>query len=62
MNNLSPKDTEISIEAARKAQEIFLQKLESQSLPAMKTWEYFRGRAVKYEQEVKAKGYPWERK
>jgi len=61
MNELSPEDTKLSIEAGKKAQESFLRKLESQGLPAQKTWTYFRSRVIKYEKEVKEKGHPWER-
>lgn len=62
MNKLSPADMKISLAAAKKAQESFLNKLESEGLPARRVWKYFRSRVIKYQTEVKEKGYPWEAK
>jgi len=62
MNELSDADVKISYKAGIDAQESFLKKLESQGLPARNTWKYFRSRVIKYQDEVKAKGYPWARK
>jgi TRAP-type C4-dicarboxylate transport system substrate-binding protein len=62
VNDLSPEDQKISDDAAKKAQEIFITRIESQGLPARKVWDYFRAQVVKYEKEVEEKGYPWKRK
>jgi TRAP-type transport system periplasmic protein len=62
VNELSPEDMKLSADATKKAQDMFIAKLESQKLPARKVWDYFRGQVVKYENEVKEKGYPWKRK
>ena len=61
VNKMSPGDAAVIREAGQKAQDTFINKLESQGLPARKTWDYFRSRVVYYEKEIKEKGYPWER-
>ena len=62
MKRLSPEDDKTAREAGRQAQEWFLAKQESGGAPAKKVWDYFQNSQRKYEEEVKAKKYPWERK
>lgn len=58
---LSPAQDKIAREAGAKAQEYFLNKQESDGYPAKVVWDYFKKSQQKYEDEIKAKGYPWER-
>lgn len=62
IQKLSPQEDKIAREAGKKAQEWFLNKQESDGHPARKVWDYFQKSQAKYEQEIKTKGYPWERK
>ncbi len=62
MNEISPEQLQVSNAAAEKADQTFIKNLESKGLPAEKVWDYFRGRVVEYQKEVKAKGHPWDRK
>ena len=59
-NKLSPSDEALSEAAGKKAQDDFLKNLESKGLHPRETWDFFRARVVKYQKEVKEKGYPWE--
>jgi TRAP-type C4-dicarboxylate transport system substrate-binding protein len=62
IQKLSPEEDRIAREAGRKAQEWFLDKQEAGGHPARKVWDYFQKSQRKYEEEIKTKGYPWERK
>lgn len=58
---LSKEDLAIAAKAGKEAQEWFIKKQESGGHPARKVWDYYLKSYKKYEDEVKAKGYPWQR-
>ena len=60
-NEPTPEDLAIAEKAGHEAQEWFIKKQESDGYPARKVWDYYRKAYKKYEDEVKAKGYPWQR-
>jgi TRAP-type C4-dicarboxylate transport system substrate-binding protein len=62
IEKINPEQDKIAREAGIKAQEWFLNKQESGGHPARKVWDYFQKSQRKYEEEVRTKGYPWERK
>jgi TRAP-type C4-dicarboxylate transport system substrate-binding protein len=62
IKKLSPEEDKIARDAGKKAQEWFLEKQEAGGAPARKVWDYFQKSQKKYEDELKAKKYPWERK
>ncbi|MBW1786721.1 MAG: TRAP transporter substrate-binding protein DctP [Deltaproteobacteria bacterium] len=61
ISELSKKDIAIAAKAGKDAQEWFIKKQESGGHPAHKVWNYYLNSYKKYDNEVKAKGYPWQR-
>lgn len=61
VSELSQEDIDLAAKAGKEAQEWFIKKQESDGYPARKVWNYYLDSYKKYEDEVKAKGYPWER-
>ena len=60
-SKLSEEDAKFARESAQSARQDFIEKQESDGHPARATWEFFSKQRQKYDDELKAKGYPWER-
>lgn len=58
---LSEADDTIARAAGAEAQTIFLSQQTKNGVAAQVTWDYFLNSQKKYEDEIKAKGYPWEK-
>jgi TRAP-type C4-dicarboxylate transport system substrate-binding protein len=58
---LSKDDIATAANAGKEAQEWFIKKQESDGHPARKVWDFYLQSYKKYEDEVKTKGYPWQR-
>jgi hypothetical protein len=55
------RERKLDREVARLDREDFLDKQESKGTPRQGTWEFFLKQREKYDNELKAKGYPWKR-
>jgi len=60
-STLSDEDIATAAKAGKEAQEFFIKKQESGGAPARKVWDFYRKSYDKYDNEVKTKGYPWQR-
>jgi TRAP-type C4-dicarboxylate transport system substrate-binding protein len=58
---LTPEDDRFARKCGAQAVEEFLAKQESEGYPARKVWNHFLTAREKYENEIKTRGYPWER-
>ena len=61
ISELSPENLAIAAKAGKDAQEWFIKKQEADGHPARKVWNFYLKSYKKYEDEGKAKGYPWQR-
>lgn len=61
VRRITPAEDKVARAAGLKAQEYFLKKQEAAGHPARKVWDYYTTSRKKYEAEIKAKGYPWQR-
>ena len=62
IKKLSAEEDQKARSAGMDAQKWFLAKQESAGAPANKVWDYFQNSQRKYEDEVKTKKHPWQRK
>lgn len=62
VRKLTPEEDKIARKAGMEAQEYFLKKQEAAGHPARAVWAYYNKSREKYENEIKTKGYPWQRK
>lgn len=60
VRKITPAEDKVARAAGKKAQEYFLNKQEAAGHPARKVWAHYSKARQKYEDDIKAKGYPWQ--